>query len=123
MALTRSVVDMVVEEAETVGALEVRTVYLSIGVARDIVEDMFIGLFAYLSKGTVAENAELIITRPPFMVQCNKCGNIYHIDASNVKTWDCRQCGIRDYKLHSGMEFSIDSIELVTDVNQASQHA
>lgn len=121
MALTRNVVDMVVEEASAAGASKVRTVYLEIGVARDIVEDMFEGMFAYMAKGTVAENAELIISRPPFMVRCNQCDHVYHIDVRNPDTWVCGTCGERDYQLESGMEFCINGIELVSDNDSAPQ--
>ena len=113
MALTRNVVDVVVEAAEAAGAVEVRAVHLTIGYMRDIVEDIFERCFTYMARGTVAEKAELVITRVPFTVRCNKCYHVYYIDVNKEETWVCPSCGERDYKLNSGMEFYINDIEIV----------
>ena len=113
MALTRNVVDVVVEAAKEAGAAEVRAVHLTIGYMRDIVEDIFERCFAYMARGTVAEKAELVITRVPFTVRCNKCDFVYHIDVYDENTWVCSSCGEKDYKLNSGMEFFINNIEII----------
>ena len=55
MAMVRSVVDIVLEEAEHAGATEVLGVYLTVGYSRDIVEDVFESMFAWMCRGTVAE--------------------------------------------------------------------
>ena len=115
MALTRNVVDMVLREAEAAGATEVRTVSLTIGYVRDIVEDLFERCFTYMARGTVAEHAQLVITRVPFTVRCNKCGHVYHINVRDENTWECSLCGERDYKLNSGMEFFVNDIAIVRD--------
>lgn len=113
MALTRNVVDMVVEEAEQAGACEVRTVSLTIGYVRDIVEDLFERCFAYMARGTVAEHAELVITRVPFTVKCRRCCMVFPIDHRDPATWRCPSCQVRDYELNSGMEFFVNSIEII----------
>ncbi|NCB24229.1 MAG: hydrogenase maturation nickel metallochaperone HypA [Bacteroidia bacterium] len=115
MALTRNVVDIVVKEAEAAGATEVRTVSLTIGYVRDIVEDLFERCFAYMARGTVAEHAKLVITRVPLTVRCQKCTHVYHINVRDESTWGCPVCGGRDYKLNSGMEFFVNDIAIVRD--------
>ena len=70
MAMVRSVVDIVLEEAEHAGATEVLGVYLTVGYSRDIVEDVFESMFAWMCRGTVAEGAVLHLTRVPFTVRC-----------------------------------------------------
>ena len=114
MALVRNVVDVVVKYAEDAHASEVKTVYLTIGRGRDVVEDLLDGLFKFLARGTVAENAELVVHTTPMMVRCNQCGLVFHIDVFDQKTWVCPKCGAeKDYKLVSGMEFTINRIEVV----------
>lgn len=116
MALTRSVLDIVLEEAERHGAAEVRSVRLTIGSLRDIVEGMFDGLFAHLARGTVAEHAELVIVRTPAAVRCNACGYVFHPDVRragcSVPAPACPACGRRDFGLVSGMEFRVDRIDM-----------
>lgn len=118
MALTRSVLDIVLEEAERHGAAEVRSVRLTIGSLRDIVEGMFDGLFAHLARGTVAEHAELVIVRTPAAVRCNACGYVFHPNLRGeggraAETPVCPACRRRDFGLVSGMEFRVDHIDMV----------
>lgn len=114
MALMRTVVDTVLDFAEQNGAVEVKAVYMTVGYNRDVVEQYMDGMFAFLARGTIAENAELIVRRTPYTVKCNQCGRIFHINVYDASTWVCPQCQAeRDYKLHSGMEFAINKIEVV----------
>jgi hydrogenase nickel incorporation protein HypA/HybF len=111
MALARDVVDLVVDYAQKAGADEVRSVYLTIGAGRDVVEDLFEGVFAYLARNTVAEHAELVIQRTPFMVRCNQCGMCFHINVFDKSSWICPACKAEhDYRLISGMEFQVNRI-------------
>ncbi len=112
MGITRSIVDTVLEHAEKAGAREVHAVHLTIGWARDIVEDLLTGAFDYMARGTIAEHADLVITRVPFTVRCNRCGLVYPIDVHKEESWPCPLCGTKDYRLNSGLEFSIDQIEI-----------
>jgi hydrogenase nickel incorporation protein HypA/HybF len=113
MALMRDVVDVVVEQAQRVHARGVRRVYLTIGDGRDVVMDLVDGLFEFLTRGTVAHGAELVIDRVPYTVRCNRCSEVFHIDVYRPGTWACPRCHAeRDYSLHSGMEFTINRIEV-----------
>ena len=113
MAYVRNVVDLVCDYAAREGVDEVSAVYLTIGMSRDIVEDYFQGLFQFLARGTVAEHAEIVIRRVPFTVRCNRCGFVFPLNVHDERTWTCPACKAeRDYQLNSGMEFSVDRIEV-----------
>lgn len=114
MAYVRNVVEIVCEYAQRAGAKEVRTVRLTIGEARDIIEDYFQGLFRHLAKDTIASQAEIIITRTPLTVRCNQCKTVFPLNVYDQSTWICPTCGAEhDYKVYSGMEFSVDEIIVV----------
>lgn len=113
MALVGEVVDIVVKEAEAAGATSVRTVTLTIGYMRDIVEDLFDSCFSYLARGTVAEHAEIVLIRVPLTVRCNDCKYVYHINVHKAETWSCPICKARDYVLNTGMEFFVNDIEII----------
>ena len=112
MALAGDIVDTIITRATEAGASHVNAVYLTIGVGRDVVEDLFEGAFAHLCRNTIAENAELIIERTPYLVKCRDCGMVYHLEVLNRSTWPCPSCNKQNYELISGMEFAIDSIAL-----------
>ena len=116
MALVHGVVNAVLEHAESAGAKEVRSVHLTIGEGRDVVEDFMQGLFSFLARGTAAERAELVVRRMPYAVRCNLCDCVFPLNVRDSSTWVCPQCGVeRNYRLHSGMEFTIDDIQVVKD--------
>ena len=112
MALAGDVLKTVVGVAEKSGAKEIRKVYMTIGSGRDIVSGLFEGLFSHLARGTLAEKAELAVTRVPIRVCCRHCETIYPLDVFDSKTWNCPTCTQKDYSLYSGMEFCIDRIEV-----------
>lgn len=116
MSLVRNVVDIVVAQCTEAGVAEVKTVNLVIGEARDIVEDLFEGLFRHFARGTVAEGAHICITRVPLTVRCDACGTVFPLDVCDESTWVCPACGTaRSYRVNSGMEFAISSIEVVSN--------
>lgn len=112
MGVTRSILETVLDYAQEARVNQVRAVHLTIGWARDIVESLLQGAFDYMARGTVADKADLVITRVPFTVRCNECGIAYPVDVHRDETLPCPLCGKRDYRLNSGLEFSIDSIEV-----------
>ena len=121
MAYVRNVVDIVNEHVAATGASEVKTVYLTIGMARDIVEEYFQGLFQFLARGTAAEHAEVVMRRIPFTVRCNQCGFVFPLNVHDERTWTCPMCkAARDYKVNSGMEFAIDRIDVVAPAHTAA---
>ena len=112
MALVRGIIQTTLDEAEKANAEKVKTVYLSIGRGRDVVMDLFTGLFTHLAKGTACEDAELVVERVPLLSECNQCGKLFHLNVHDERTWVCPHCQVKDYSLYSGMEFSIDRIEV-----------
>jgi len=113
MSLVRKVVDMVLDECEGRDVIKVSLVHLTIGDMYDVVEEFVPGLFRHLARGTVAEDAEVVITRMPITAICSKCGFVILVDVHDESTWECPQCHARgDYRLNTGREFFIDSIEV-----------
>lgn len=113
MSLIRPVVDLVLAECDGKDVGSVRAVHLSIGELRDVIEDYMEGLFRHLSRGTVAENASLVITRIPTVVICDECGTPFKLDVHDPKSWECPHChAYQRYHLYSGNEFRVDRIEV-----------
>lgn len=113
MSLIRPVVDLVLQECKGKDVAAVRSVHLSVGVMRDVIEDYMEGLFQYLARGTVAEHAKLAITRIPLIVICNECGTPFPLDTRDEATQVCPCCHVaKNYRLYSGNEFRVDRIEI-----------
>lgn len=114
MSLVRPILDYVLQQAESCGALAVRSVHLTIGDAHDVVEELIPDLFRHLARGTVAQNAEVVIERMPITARCNVCNEVFSLNIYRKETWRCPCCGAeRNYHMETGREFSIDSISVV----------
>ena len=123
MTMVRPLVDTVLRQCEGQGVEEVLSVRLSIGELIDVIEQYVPGLFRFLARGTVAENAELAIERVPVTARCNECCNIFPVDVKSRDTWRCPRCGARNYRMFSGREFRIDSIEVRYSTEEALAEA
>lgn len=112
MGLVRPLVDTVLEHCEEANAVEVLSVQISIGEYVDVIEHFIPQLFRFLARGTIAENAEVIVERVPGYAACNTCNNIFSLDVKDKSTWHCPRCGERNYRMFSGREFRIDAMEI-----------
>lgn len=106
----RSIVETVEAFALRAGASKVTEVHITLGEIHDVVPDILCGAFKWMARGTVVEGAEMVIERVPFTVECQNCGCIYRLDGNRRETWPCPECHEKDYRLHSGREFTIDYI-------------
>lgn len=116
MALMSDVLHVVLDECKGKDVKAVRSIHLTIGEQRDIIEEFAQGLFQYLARDTIASDAELVIKRIPFTVRCLECGNIFKINVHDETTWCCPRCNVRQrYRVFTGHEFQIDSLEVVLE--------
>ena len=122
MSLMRSILDMVLKECERIPVKSVKAIHLSIGEASDVVEHKIPSFFRFLARGTIAEEAEVIIKRIPVTVHCLQCSNIFPVNTRDESTWTCPRCGaFQKYRLFSGREFRLDSMDVeMEDIQEAS---
>lgn len=113
LGYTKDIVDRVTQAAHAAHAHSVKSVFLTIGEMRDIMDDLLKQCFRWMARDTVAADASVVIDRIPFEVRCNECGSLFHFDPWGGKACPCPGCGSTDYAVVSGMEFAIDHIEVV----------
>lgn len=112
MSLVRNIVQIVKEEAEAANAGKITAVHLVVGEGRDIVEHLLQSMFQYFARGTVMEDAKVVLEHIPYMVRCNQCQTEFHLEIMRPEKWRCPNCGAyKDYTLVSGNEFYISRIE------------
>ena len=109
LAITQSMVDIVLEQAEKEGAKRVEAISLTIGELSGFVEESVQFYFGFLSKGTLAEGAELTFNSVPARVRCRNCEQIFHLKELD---WSCPHCGQSNLEIMSGKELYVDSIEI-----------
>ena len=105
LSLTRSIVSIVSEKAQ--GA-KITQVTLEIGKFSAILPDAIRFCFDIVTKGTVAEGAELAIIETPGTGECHACGEKFVLQ----QMFDSCSCGSRDITRLTGSELNIK--EMVT---------
>lgn len=113
MSMLINALNIVIDACEGQDVAAVTAVHLSIGVMRDMPEPFVERYFKYCARGTIAQGAEVVVTRVPFTVRCNECGNIFTFDVRDAEQWFCPQCGARQrYSLCTGNELAVTRIEI-----------
>ncbi len=91
------------------------TIILRVGVLRDLQKEWLQRYFRYISKGTIASEAEILVIEVPLTCKCLDCGEAFTVDISQLRdeTILCSSCHARQYDIVSGTEFQIQGIEVI----------
>jgi hydrogenase nickel incorporation protein HypA/HybF len=119
MPVTQSIFDIVTEYAREHNAERVRRVTVVIGNLTGVVEDSVRFYWESLTKGTIAENAELVVVHVPLKVRCYGCGTEY--EADDQFAMFCPSCNFFGGEVLSGKELYVDTIEVEGDSHAPSE--
>ncbi len=112
MAVTESLLKIVIKHAEENGANRVHSIQLQVGELRDLTEEWMQRYFDYLSEGTLAEGGKILMTRIPVTFRCGGCAHTFSADIRQSKLL-CPACGHESCELIAGNEFLIESIGVI----------
>jgi len=91
------------------GGAPVMAIELRIGPLSGVEPALLEHAFAIAKQGTLAEDARLVIERPPLTVRCLLCGRDSEATASRLA---CCHCGSHRTRLISGDEMLLTGIDL-----------
>lgn len=109
MAITQSILDIALSEAEKHRASRVEKIKIRMGEYSGVVPQLIQEYYNIISKGTLAERAELVLETVPVTIRCEDCGKESRIDKRKVR---CPECGSIQIKLLTGREFYVESLEV-----------
>ncbi|MFC2060152.1 hydrogenase maturation nickel metallochaperone HypA [Chloroflexota bacterium] len=109
LAITQSMLELVLEQAEKAGAKKVGKINLVIGEMTGIVEESVQFYFNFLSQGTPAENASIFSTKVPTTARCQNCDKLFELKEFE---WSCPYCQGISMDIVSGRELFVESIEV-----------
>jgi hydrogenase nickel incorporation protein HypA/HybF len=112
LPITESILKIVLKHAEINDVNKVMVIHMGVGILSELEDEWLQNYFDYLSKGTVAEGARLVIERIPVKVQCNTCSNTYEAQTAKIGELNCPECGERECTLISGREYYIKEMEV-----------
>ncbi|HEX78651.1 MAG TPA: hydrogenase maturation nickel metallochaperone HypA [Dehalococcoidia bacterium] len=109
MAITRSMLDIVLEEAAKSGSGRVTMINVVLGEMSGVVDTCVQFYFDFMSKDTPAEGAELNFRKMPKQAKCRKCGSVF---SPTDIFWSCDKCGSMEIEVTAGNELYVESIEV-----------
>ena len=109
MAITRSMLDLVLEEAAKAEARKVTEINVVLGEMSGVVDRCVSFYFDYMSKDTPAEGATLNFRNVPQKARCLNCCNIF---SPRDIFWSCDKCQSMELEIIAGNELNVESIEV-----------
>ena len=109
LAITQSMLDIVLEQAEKAGAKKVSRINLTIGELSGFVGECVQFYFNFLAKETPAEGATLAFTMVPATARCQSCHKLFKLKEFD---WTCPHCGGNNIEITAGKELFVESIEV-----------
>lgn len=112
LAVTKSILQLVLDETEKNHAHEVLKIQLAIGAMRNLEEEWIQRYFNYISEDTIAKNAVIKVRKIPVLFHCNLCQQDFTADVHLEKKILCPHCQGFEYDLVHGRELIIENIEV-----------
>jgi hydrogenase nickel incorporation protein HypA/HybF len=113
LPVIQSVLDLCIKHANAHDARKVISVTLRVGAASDLQEEWVQRYFDYLSKGTMAQGATLIIERVPVVLRCKHCTREFPANLRDAQKISCPQCHATEFEYVSGREYRVERMEVV----------
>jgi len=111
LPVIQSILDVVLNHARMNQVGRVHSIALAIGELSDLQDEWLQRYFDYISKGTLAEGARLIIERTPVVLKCASCAKEIHVKTAEMKDVICPECGSKELTLIAGRQYFIKSME------------
>ena len=108
LVIVEGILDTVIPEVKKYDVEKILSIRLKIGELSGIVQSCVHEYFGIAAKGTIAEGAKIIIEKTPIRITCSDCGYEGEIRKG---TYACPKCGSPKFRIVSGREYFVDSVE------------
>jgi hydrogenase nickel incorporation protein HypA/HybF len=113
LPVTEKILDVVLRHAEGKNVKRILRIYLRVGELSDLEHEWIQRYFDYLSKGTLAENARLVIETAPIVLRCHSCEHSFEVGKDSLDGVLCPECGETGCTLVSGREYYVKNMEVM----------
>lgn len=110
LSITQSILEIALRHGEKAHASKITGLNLIIGQLSSVVDDSVQFYWDMIADGTLADGAKLHFTRIPAQLECQECGQIYHLEDNQLD--GCPACESVKVKVNAGNEFRLESIEI-----------
>ncbi len=108
LVIVEGILNAVVPAAREHNAERILAIRLKIGELSGVVPSCIHEYFAVAAKGTIAEGARIEIEKIPVRIRCRSCGYAGELPKRRYR---CPACESADFRIESGREYYVDTIE------------
>jgi hydrogenase nickel incorporation protein HypA/HybF len=109
MSVAENILEIIQRHAPVQDKTRVKVIRLRIGELAGVVPESLRFCFEVMSKGTVAEGAELMIERVPLVGRCHECDFDFHVEGY---VFVCPRCHSPQIEVISGHELEVMEMEV-----------
>jgi len=113
LQVTERILNIVLQHAKGQDVSRIIRIHLRVGELSDLEDEWIQHYFDYLSRGTMAENAQLAITRAPIIARCDSCACSFEVKRDALGDATCPQCAEQRLELVSGSGYFIENMEVL----------
>jgi hydrogenase nickel incorporation protein HypA/HybF len=118
LAVCQALMDQVDSVARDESAARIISIHLGIGPLSGVEPGLLSQAFPIASAGSLAADAELVITALPVVVHCQECGCESEVQPTRLL---CSHCGAWQTTLISGDEMLLERVEVIREKNTPVQ--
>ena len=116
LSIAMSIVDVVQEEAKSLGGVQVEAVHLKLGQLSGVVKEALVFSFELACEGTALQGAKLAIEEVPALVNCPQCQGERPVHS--LQSFCCAECGTPAYEVVAGREIFVTALEVRQEKGQ-----
>ncbi|MEX1248385.1 MAG: hydrogenase maturation nickel metallochaperone HypA [Anaerolineales bacterium] len=109
LPVTQALLDLALEQAKKAHAARVADIYIEVGQLSSYVDDSIQFYWDIISRGTLAEGAELHFQRIPLQMQCKTCESTFQ---PSEHSFACPDCGSEQVHITAGEELRMVGIDI-----------
>jgi len=109
LAITEGIMEAAIPAAQKNGAKNILEIRLKIGEMSGVIPSCVQEYFSMISKGTIAENAKIIVDYIPITVVCEDCG---FNGIADRKIRGCPSCKGSHIRITGGREYYVESLKV-----------
>jgi hydrogenase nickel incorporation protein HypA/HybF len=113
LPVINSILVIVLKHAAANRVQKIVAIHLQVGVLSDLEDTWMQQYFDYVSKGSLAEGAKLVVERIPAVMRCAGCGHSFEINIKDGVKPVCPECKGESHNLVSGREYYIKNMEVL----------
>jgi hydrogenase nickel incorporation protein HypA/HybF len=113
LPVTESILRVVLTYAKNNDVKKVNVIHLEVGEMSDLEDEWMQRYFNYISKDTIASEAQLNIVWKPVVMECEDCKASFNVDIKKAGEIVCPECQGKNNRFVSGREYIVKSIEVI----------